>query len=171
LDANDIHLKNKYMKTRLLIFLLLLLFTGISSSFIITKEASSTPAQADLLKMEEEVWRLVNDYRVSKGLSKLEMNEYMRELCREHSQNMANGTVNFGHGGFDERTDLIWAKIAMGAIAENVAYNSSGAQQALVQWQNSSGHNTNMLGDYTITGIGIASSGGTYYFTQMFLRK
>jgi len=159
------------MKTRLIYFILIIFLAGISSSFTDKKKAATTQVQNDLLKMEEEVWRLVNEYRVSKGLSNLEMNEYMRELCREHSQNMANGTVGFGHGGFDERTDLIWEKIAMGGVAENVAYNYSGAAQALEQWKNSSGHNANMLGNYTLTGIGIASNGETYYFTQMFLRK
>lgn len=157
------------MKT--LTMMLLILFGLAQSSFTFWQPKTNNGTQADLLKMEEEVLQLVNNYRTSKGLKALVMDEYMRQLCREHSQNMANGTVGFGHAGFDERTDLIWAKIAMGGIAENVAYNYSGAQQALEQWQNSSGHNQNMLGDYTLTGVGIAFDGSTYYYTQMFLRK
>ncbi|HAN76634.1 MAG TPA: CAP domain-containing protein [Bacteroidales bacterium] len=152
----------------LVILALLPLFFGASTPVQLSADEM---LQSDLLKMEEEVLVYVNEYRASNGKPKLAMNEFMRGQCRDHSTKMASGATSFGHDGFDERTDLIWAQVGSGAIAENVAYNYSGAREAVNQWINSTGHRENMLGDYTLTGIGIYKTGNQIYFTQMFLRK
>lgn len=143
--------------------IIIALIAVVSTSFCEKNEV------VDIEKMENEVLKYVNEYRVKNGKDPLVMNEYLREESRLHSKNMANGTAGFGHGGFNDRTDRIWDKIGTGAISENVAYNYSGAKEATEQWINSSGHRENMLGNYTITGIGIAKSGKKYYFTQIFL--
>ncbi len=146
------------------IVLLLLIFSVIVSSF-----CSKEEQKIDIKAMEMEVLKYVNEFRVKNGKSLLVMNETIRDESRTHSTNMANKTVDFGHDGFDERTDRIWENVASGAIAENVAYNYTGAREAVDQWINSAGHKANMLGNYTVTGIGIAKNGNRYYFTQIFL--
>jgi len=43
---------------------------------------------------------------------------------------------------------------------------------AVKGWINSPGHQKNMVGDYNLTGIGIAKNNvGEYYFTQLFVKK
>jgi uncharacterized protein YkwD len=43
---------------------------------------------------------------------------------------------------------------------------------AVKGWINSPGHQKNMVGDYNLTGIGIAkNNAGEYYFTQLFVKK
>jgi uncharacterized protein YkwD len=124
-----------------------------------------------ITQMEEDVHKYVNEHRTSNGKEKLSINSYMSDEARQHSSNMANNIVPFGHDGFSERTSRIWTNVGNGGVAENVAFNSTGAQQVLEQWKNSSGHNINMLGNYTLSGIGIAQKGNVFYFTQIFLNR
>jgi uncharacterized protein YkwD len=124
-----------------------------------------------IAQMEADVLKYVNEHRVSNGRSALSANSYMSGEARTHSSNMANNIVPFGHEGFNERANRIWVNVGTGGVAENVAYNSNGAEQVFDQWKNSSGHNKNMLGDYNLTGIGIYQSGNRLYFTQLFLSR
>ena len=62
------------------------------------------------------------------------------------------------------------ALMTSAAMAENIAAGNSGAAGTFNQWRNSAGHNANMLGNYSIIGIGRATGGGTYgsYWTTVF---
>ena len=86
---------------------------------------------------------------------------------------MASGKVAFGHDGFSARVKA--TGIAYSGAAENVAYNQGSkdpATTAVQGWLKSSGHLTNIKGNYNLTGIGVASnSKGQIYFTQIFLRS
>lgn len=122
---------------------------------------------------EQEIFDLTNEERAQYGLDPLTSSDYLSQLAKAHSENMANGTVSFGHDGFDNRVDKVWGKIGGGAIGENCAYNWSGGADAVDQWMNSTGHRENILDDsYTLIGIGVAvSRDGAYYCTQIFLSK
>ncbi|MEH2238639.1 CAP domain-containing protein [Nostoc sp.] len=145
-----------------------------------------TPQQSDVLNntvymaassiniaaLEQSVFNQINNYRVSQGLPALTRNSAIDNQARIHSQNMANGTVTFGHTGFSERIRAIG--ISYRAAGENVAYNqgySDPATIAVQGWLKSPGHLANIKGNYDKTGIGVASnSKGEIYFTQIFLR-
>ena len=90
-----------------------------------------------------------------------------------HSQSMAQGQVEFSHQGFDQRAKVLSNKISYRRLAENVAYNQGyqdPAQKAVAGWIESEGHRQNMIGDYNLTGIGVAKNQqGEYYFTQIFI--
>ncbi|UCG27660.1 MAG: CAP domain-containing protein [Bacteroidales bacterium] len=123
-------------------------------------------------ELEEEVLSAINAYRISQGLSSLNMNSFIRNECRTHSENMADGTVSFGHEGFLERSDRIIAELGSGNISENVAVGSETAEAVVNSWINSSAHKTNIEGDYNLTGVGIAeNSDGVLYFTQIFFKS
>jgi uncharacterized protein YkwD len=115
----------------------------------------------------------INDYRDSQGLPPLEADPVLGELAREHSDNMLAGIVPFSHDGFEGRAQAIIDSGASSA-AENVAYNggfSDPVGTAVDGWIASPGHQENMVGDFSDGGIGIATDGETFYFTQLFAAR
>ncbi len=126
----------------------------------------------DTAAVEQSVFTQINKYRASKGLAALTRNSAIDNQARIHSQNMANGTVGFGHTGFAERVKAVG--IPYTAAGENVAYNQGfpdPATKAVDGWLKSSGHLRNIVGNYNKTGIGVAvSKTGKVYLTQIFFR-
>ncbi len=89
---------------------------------------------------------------------------------------MAAGAVPFSHTGFTGRAQAARSVISHQGISENIAFNNFDryrtAAVAVEGWIRSSGHRANIEGRYDVTGIGIArSTDGTYYFTQIFVRR
>lgn len=124
-------------------------------------------------EFEKNILTLVNQYRASHGLPALELNIEISEIARHHSANMANGLSIWGHEGYDERTQMVSTIVRWEEIGENLARNNLGnpSLTAMNGWINSMLHKDNLIGDFTITGIGIArSSTGEYFFTQIFVR-
>lgn len=124
--------------------------------------------------LEERAFTLVNSYRQSQGLSPLTWNATVASVAREHSQNMADGTVAFSHDGFSARVNTLKQNISFSGSAENLAYNqgyNDPAQTAVNGWLNSSGHLANIRdSSYAAGGMGVAESAdGSIYFTQLFL--
>jgi uncharacterized protein YkwD len=119
--------------------------------------------------------KLINDYRVSKGKSKLKLSRTLGAAADHHSRDMAlhnylghtlfNGTSwsqNITNHGYPTGTSR----------AENVAGGHSLASDTFTQWKNSSGHNANMLNS-TYKAIGIGRSHGSnttlkWYWTTTF---
>jgi len=136
---------------------------------------SSAQSTTTLASVEQAVHNQVNQYRASRGLPPLSLDARISEQARVHSQNMAIGTVPFSHDGFTQRVQTIARVIPYSGAAENVAYNQGygdPATQAVQGWLRSTGHRTNIEGQYNLTGIGIAkNSQGEYYFTQIFIRS
>jgi uncharacterized protein YkwD len=124
--------------------------------------------------IEDRVLTLVNDYRASKGLARLESDDVIRRVARGHSTNMMQGVTPFGHDGFSDRVAEIQKSITTLGAAENVAYNAGyadPAQAAFDGWIASAGHKANIEGSYTKTGIGVdRRSDGRFFLTQIFIR-
>lgn len=114
----------------------------------------------------------INQYRQKHGLSQLKMDDQMVKEAKNHSIDMANHTMPFGHKYFQSRIDRLHSQIKnSNAGAENVAYNYKDAQDVVNNWVRSPGHRRNIEGNYNLTGIGIArDTKGKMYFTQIFLR-
>jgi len=112
----------------------------------------------------------IDAYRGEEGLGALATDELLGELAREHSEDMLSGAVPFSHDGFDGRADAMFDAGFVGA-AENVAVNSGFTDPvgtAVQGWLDSPGHHENIVGDWTHAGVGIATDGEQYYFTQLF---
>jgi uncharacterized protein YkwD len=127
--------------------------------------------------LEQQAFSEINQYRINQGLPALTWNDAAAEQARAHSNDMAAGTVPFGHQGMDQRLDAIRGKLPsmrLTVLAENVALNKGyrdPAHDAVQGWIESPGHHENIVGKFTLTGVGAAvSADGTYYFTQIFLR-
>ncbi len=144
-----------------------------ASSAGISKNTANT---ADL---ERRVFDLVNERRAGVGLSLLTWSDKVAGIARIHSENMANYKF-FSHTGADgkkvnDRADSSGVR-RWHSLGENIAYNrgfKSPLESAVQSWMNSPGHRDNILkNDWEESGIGVVvTADGTYYFTQVFLKK
>lgn len=148
-------------------------------SEIDSKPETSTKSRPAVFELERRVFDLINQRRTAAGLTLLIWNDNVARIARLHSENMANYDF-FSHTGIDgkkvnNRADSLGVK-KWHAIGENIAYNrgfKSPLESAVQSWMNSPGHRDNLLkNDWQESGIGVAvRPDGTYYFTQVFLKK
>jgi uncharacterized protein YkwD len=99
----------------------------------------------------------------------LSWNKPLHDIALEHSINMAEGRVPFGHGGFDQRAKKV--PFFYRSFSENVAYNMGCAdpvETAVRGWINSPGHRKNMLAVNSVCAIAVYVKYGKYWFTQLF---
>lgn len=143
---------------------------GLSDQAVTRRRRASSTTMATL---EQSVFQKINQYRQQKGLAALTLNSTITGQARQHSLNMANTRV-LSHNGFDGRVKVIGQKIRWTGAAENVAYNagfSDPVTQAVNGWLKSPGHLKNIMGNYNLTGIGVAkNSQNQIYFTQIFIK-
>lgn len=115
-------------------------------------------------QQEEELIRLINDYRAENGLPRLTRNEKLMEAADVRAEEVA---VDFSHvrpngeylGILDEEFDTTH----LSAHYENIAGTPS-AQTAFEAWKKSPGHNSTMLTPDAVTeiGVGVTYSNGGY---------
>ena len=144
---------------------------------------SSAPSPAAVVVAatgdERRAFDLINAERQRRGLRPLVLDGSLMRLARYHSENMARG-------GFLSHTDrqgldLRGRADALGlhnwkALGENIAYNqgyNDPTAFAVERWMVSEKHRENIMNDeFTHAGVGVArASDGTYYFTQVFMRR
>ncbi len=125
----------------------------------------------DNLPVSEAILELVNQHRLSENLNELELSTEAEESAILHSSNMANGLVDFGHDGSDERFDALGEATGATGFGENVAFGQKDAEDVMEAWLNSSGHRANIEGDFTHLGVGVVEDeNGSPYYTQIFLK-
>ncbi|MEQ8472927.1 MAG: CAP domain-containing protein [Marinoscillum sp.] len=128
-------------------------------------------ARPNIETLRAEIFEKVNEHRISIGLIELEASDLCTQMANEHSQNMANGQVEFSHDGFKERFDAASTEVGASSAGENLASNFTSADQLVKGWLSSPPHKENLEGDYTHMGIGIATDGnGNTYFTQFLIK-
>ncbi len=183
------------MKSILLLIVAIFLFAGCKNSTAdsrsgsatkkstkhsVTKKSAKTPStsgsvtkETSFSSLQEEILFHVNKYRRSKGLSVLQMNSVITTEAEKHSRNMARGRTPFSHSGFSSRVNRISNQIGgVSRSAENVAYGYMSAKEVVKGWLRSPGHKKNIVGRYTLTGIGVAKERtGKLFFTQLFVTK
>lgn len=136
-------------------------------------QVPTSSAASPYKTLEQDAFNRINAYRQSKGLSALVWSDAIADVARQHSIEMANGSVPFGHDGFSDRAKTLQMSIPLHGLAENVAYNDypDPAYTSVNGWIESDGHRTNIENPvYRLTGMGVSkSSDGAYYFTQLFV--
>ena len=145
-----------------------------------TEEASLLAAAGnheettDFSKLVESIHQQVNEFRQAHGRQALRLNPTISSQARQHSVQMARQGSAVSHVGFEDRLKKIGEQLPYRAGAENVAASvgyENPARTAVEGWKTSPGHRENMLGDFTLTGIGIAQrEQGSYFITQIFLK-
>ena len=104
-------------------------------------------------------------------MAPLILDDSLNSIAQRHSDAMAAGKVPLGHDGFAARADVIRGLFpTAGGIGENVTF-AVDAPEAVESWWTSEGHQANMTGDYTYTGIGATLKDGLWFCTQIFMRK
>ena len=128
---------------------------------------------------ERRAFDLINRERQRRGLTSLAWDGELVRLARYHSQDMARG----GYLSHVERNGLdlkgraqVLGLRGWSTLGENIAYNQGYDDPtafAVERWMVSDKHRENALSpEYTHAGVGIArAADGTYYFTQVFMRR
>jgi uncharacterized protein YkwD len=139
----------------------------------------AAPAAAPATGDERRAFDLINAERQRRGVRPLVWDGGLTRLARYHSQNMARG----GYLNHVDRDglDLKGRARALGlhgwsTLGENIAYNqgfNDPTAFAVERWMVSHKHRENAMNDdYTHAAVGIArASDGTYYFTQVFMKR
>ena len=127
---------------------------------------------ASSTRISREILFFVNEFRRSKGLPALQANSYISSVALGHSKDMLTGKSPFGHDGFRQRIDQISSRLGkLHVAAENVASGPMDAREVVDGWLHSPGHRRNIMGDFQLTGIGVAeAANGMIYFTQIFVQ-
>lgn len=151
----------------------------VSSPAASAAPSYAAPAAAPATGDERRAFDLINAERQRRGVRPLVWDGGLTRLARYHSQNMARG----GYLNHVDRDglDLKGRARALGfhgwsTLGENIAYNQGFDDPtafAVERWMVSHKHRENaMNGDYTHAAVGIArASDGTYYFTQVFMKR
>jgi uncharacterized protein YkwD len=100
-----------------------------------------------------ELASLVNDYRASKHVAALKIDPMLSRLAREHSADMVRAK-RLSHDDFKAR----FRRSGYGMCVENVGWNYATPAAELKAWQDSPGHDRNML-DARVTHVGIGVAG------------
>ncbi|MBV9216034.1 MAG: CAP domain-containing protein [Acidobacteria bacterium] len=129
--------------------------------------------------LSRAAFKLINQKRVDSGLEPLAWSEQLATVARLHSQNMADFKF-FDHKGLDNKYVSDRADDAgvgkWRSIGENIAFNRGYADpvaKAVELWLDSPSHRHNMMDpNWKEAAIGVAiADDGSYYFTQVFLRR
>jgi hypothetical protein len=127
-------------------------------------------------KVERSLLCMANAVRVHSGLNALSADPRLHTAARAHSVDMVSHGY-FSHTGLDGSSPSARAQAAgyPGGAGENIAASSRGTAISVFSlWRASPGHNANLLGAYTATGLGVADGypggRGGITATQMFGR-
>ena len=98
---------------------------------------------------------LTNQLRQQNGRTALKENSYLNSVSSAYAQTIT-ATGVLGHDQAGESFAQRLSKLGLSSCAENLAENTSGNDNSIVQqWYKSAGHRENMLGKYEFIGIGI----------------
>ncbi|MEZ4857537.1 MAG: CAP domain-containing protein [Flavobacteriaceae bacterium] len=120
--------------------------------------------------MAIEILNLINNYRLSIGLSKIKVDYQLASAYAvSHTKYMIEKN-ELNHDNFQIRSK---GMINSGAllVSENVAFGYNNPESVVNAWINSPSHKSVIEGNYTHSGFGILKdTNGKYYFTQLFYK-
>lgn len=121
----------------------------------------------------DTIYESLNAYRKSKHKPILNYNNLIEQVAQEHNDAMANGSRPFSHEGINDRLNKLRHEITTKNFvkgSENVAMTKPDANP-IEMWKKSSGHDANMLGDYTDVGIACSKSKNlNWFYTAIFIK-
>ena len=145
------------------------LIVGLAICILVALARPASPTSADpQLDSEEQAFvTLINNYRAQNGLGPLSIDWEMQASSDWMSADM-------GQKGYFSHTDSMgrdpWTRMCDFGYCyntwkgENIAAGYTTAQSVFTAWQNSPGHNANMLGaNYTAMGISRVNTPGSVY--------
>ncbi|CAM4245400.1 CAP domain-containing protein [Flavobacterium terrigena] len=128
----------------------------------------NTYTQSDF---ELELLDLINQDRVSKGLSALTILSQISYVASTHDDYMISKGV-ISHDNFEERAESLEAGLGAVTASENVASGFNTPSGVLAAWNASPAHRANLEGNHTHFGLAVkADATGKKYYTLLFIRK
>lgn len=127
--------------------------------------SASAASGTSVVALEDELARIVNEERVSRGLGSLEVTVQQQRKAREHSGVMAR------HRELHHAPDLageVFPGDAWTGIAENIVRRRT-VEAAHQAFMDSPPHRRNVLGDWTHVAVGIVVDGDDLWITQRFV--
>ena len=154
---------------------LAIVFTMVSCS---SDDSDATTTSSKLVTeynyndTELRLVQLINDYRQSLGLNRLEVINHISYKSEGHNEYMIEKQA-MSHDYFQERSTNLIQVLGAERVSENVAYNYNTPESAFAAWKNSPGHRANIEGDFTHFGVSVSidSETGRKFYTNMFIKK
>lgn len=123
----------------------------------------------DAAKMEKDVLDLVNEHRVSIGISTLVLSPSSYKYAKEHNDYMISEN-KLSHDNFNDRASEIAAETNATEIAENVARFYVTPKTVVDGWLKSTSHKETLEKPFTHTTLSVQlDKEGRPYFTQIFM--
>jgi len=121
--------------------------------------------------IEVEILELINNHRLSLGLSPLKDMMLIKSVAFTHTDYMVdNGEVS--HANFYSRSDYLKTNAGAKKVSENVAYGYSSAESVVRAWLKSDGHKANIEGDFSNFDVSAeVNADGKWYYTNIFIKK
>ncbi|MEN3322099.1 CAP domain-containing protein [Mariniflexile soesokkakense] len=121
--------------------------------------------------IEVEILELINNHRLSMGLTALSDMTVVKSVAFTHTDYMVDNN-EVSHANFYKRSDYLKAKAGAIRVSENVAYGYSSAESVVRAWLKSDGHRANIEGDYTNFDLAAEQNAeGKWYYTNIFIKK
>lgn len=135
-----------------------------------TFEPDLTPEQRAVV----ETVNLVNHERGTRGLPPLRLDDRAAAAARSHAVDMAASATmrHVGSDGADGGDRLAAAGYEWSSWAENLGAGFVDPRTLVAVWMDSSGHRSNLLGDFADIGVGVeASAEGILYWSLLVARS
>jgi uncharacterized protein YkwD len=114
------------------------LFAGAWSA--VPARAATDASSAVAIGFTKRMVALVNEYRAARGLAALELSDDLTALALEHSRDMAHQR-RLSHDRFQGR----FVRAGSRSCVENVGWNYPDSHTQFQGWQDSPGHDRNLL--------------------------
>ncbi len=139
-----------------------------------TETTTSSSSSSNQSSIANQVLNLVNSARAKENLAPLKLNLALSNVAQAKSEDMQKNNY-FEHTSptYGSPFDMIKKfGISYSSAGENIAKGQKTAEAVVNAWLNSEGHRANILNkNFTDMGLGYVNTGGTTYWTQMFIRQ
>lgn len=130
-----------------------------------TKE--NTEVKYFYTQFELELILKINNYRISLGLTPLELNDYISSICIDHNSDMFEQKLA-SHNGFTDRAQRIVDNLGATNVGENIAYNFLSSDAIIQAWLKSPEHKENLENPkWNIMGLSTLNK----YTTNIFAKR
>ena len=122
-------------------------------------------------EIEIEILELINEHRITNGLSALNDHGTIKAVAFTHTDYMIE-VDNVSHDNFFQRKQSLQDNANAVLVSENVAYGFSSAESVVNAWLNSDSHRENIEGNFTDFDISAEQNEeGKWYFTNIFIKR
>lgn len=121
--------------------------------------------------IELEILELINEHRISIGLTPLSNHNIIKSVAFTHTDYMIE-VNNVSHDNFFQRKASLQQHANASSVSENVAFAFNSAQAVVNAWINSDSHRATIEGDFTDFDISAEQNAqGKWYYTNIFIKR